>query len=284
MTQPVIMFAFWGRRPNVELQLPFIDRILDENPHVEFHGWNLANDADDREWLRSLPNRDRFTIRNEFAGPRGQRRLNRVWHHYTAPVFAKTLFVKVDDDVVFIQTDRFREFVAAVEGSPGKVVSALTVNNGASTPLLPELWEDFAALDIPLLDVHLSNRYAAAAHNYFFDHWRELVDQKVELAPTEDWLSINFIGMTAQVLTQISGRIGRPSPRFIAGREWDPRARLGDEGSANLWPRCILRGFAVAHLGFGPQAVGEGQATAWRDRYAVAAKEYLAGVQKLNAS
>jgi hypothetical protein len=277
------MFAFWGRRENVELQLPFIERILDENPQVSFHGWNLANTMSDREYLRSLPSSDRFQVRHNFASPRGQWQMNRVWQHYTAPMFSGTLFVKIDDDVVFAQTDRFGEFTAAIEGHPGTVISAMTVNNGACTPLLPELWKAFVALDIPLLDVHMSNAYAIAAHEFFFEHWRELLSEPVEMVPTEDWLSINCIGMTAWTLGQIAARLGRPSPRMVAGREWHPRSRLGDEGSANLLPRRILRGFTVAHLGFGPQHVTDDQATFWREHYGKIINEYLTGVQKLNA-
>lgn len=280
MTQPVIMFAFWGRRANVELQLPFIERILAENPQVEFHGWNLANTIADDAYLHELgllkAHAERFTVRHDFAGPRAQRRLNRVWLYYTAKVFTPTVFVKLDDDVVFLQADRFGEFVAAIKGHPDVVTSALTVNNGACTPLLPKLWNDFEALDIPLLDVHMSNEYACAAHGFFFDHWRELVAQPVEVVPTEDWLSINCIGMTGRILNQIASAIGKRSPHFIAGRKWSPAMRLGDEGAANLCHRRILRGFTVAHLSFGPQDLTDSQLTGWRENYAQISKEYLA--------
>lgn len=272
---PVIMFAFWGRRANVELQLPFIERILDENPRVEFHGWNLANTMADDDYLRNLPGRERFVVRHEFAGLNAQRRLNKVWLYYTAQVFSKTLFVKLDDDVVFLETDRFADFLEAVEDHPAAVTSALTVNNGASTPLLPELWNAFEALGIPLLDVHLSNEYACAAHDFFFEHWRGLVTQQTEVVLTEDWLSINCIGMTADVLSRVATLVGKRSPPFIAGRKWSPGTRLGDEGAANLQLRNIFRGFTVAHLSFGPQDLVDEQLTPWRQRYAEIADEYL---------
>lgn len=280
MTQPVIMFAFWGRQANVELQVPFIKRILVENPQVQFHGWNLANTIADDAYLHELglveADTERFTIRHDFAGPRAQRHLNRVWLHYTAKVFATTTFVKLDDDVVFVQTDRFGEFLASIEDHPNAVTSALTVNNGASTPLLPQLWEGFAALGIPLLDVHLSNAYACVAHDFFFEHWRELVGEPVEAVPTEEWLSINCIGMSAHVLREVAAKIGKRSPHLIAGRTWHPAMRIGDEGAVNLHHRRILRGFTVAHLSFGPQDLTGEQLTPWRARYGEIADEYLA--------
>lgn len=275
MTSPVILFSFWGRRANVELQLPFIERILAENPQVEFHGWNLANTIADDVYLRGLSSNGRFIIRHDFAGPRAQRRLNRVWLYYTVKAFSQTMFVKLDDDVVFLETDRFSEMLAAVEAHPDVVISALTVNNGASTRLLPQLWKDFAALDIPLLDVHLSNAYACAAHDFFFEHWRDLVAEPVEVVPTEDWLSINCIGMTSNILREVTAKIGKRSPHEIAGRKWSPAMRLGDEGAVNLHHRRILRGFTVAHLSFGPQNLTDDQLTPWREGYSQIAKEYL---------
>ena len=41
------MFCFGGRRANMELQLPFVRRILDEHTDVEYHLWNLARNAED---------------------------------------------------------------------------------------------------------------------------------------------------------------------------------------------------------------------------------------------
>lgn len=273
---PVIVFAFWGRQANVELQLPFIERILDENPHVQFHGWNLANTMADDAYLRSIPKRERFTVRHDFAGLGAQRRLNRVWRHYTAQAFNRTLFVKLDDDVVFLQTDGFDRFVNAIEAHPGTVLSALTINNGASTQLLPELWSDFVALDIPLLDVHMSNEYACAAHGFFFDRWRDVLNSTNAVMPVETWLSINCIGMTYNSLCLAAAAIGKRSPPQIADRHWRPATRIGDEGAVNLQLRAVFPGFTVAHLSFGPQDLTDSQLAGWRARYAEIADEYLA--------
>ena len=54
--------------------------------------------------------------------------------------YADTVFVKFDDDVVFIETDRFGDMLAAVEKHPNAVVSAnvvgirATVNRSPSVP------------------------------------------------------------------------------------------------------------------------------------------------------
>ena len=281
---PVTLFMFAGRRGNLECNLPLIEEILAKNPRVRCDIWNLAREPEDSDYLVGLKG-ERITVINKFAGPRAGQRLNSVWQHYTNPRFRFHRFVKMDDDVVFIQTERFGEFVEAIDASPDHILTAEVVNNGACTPCMPELWQSFLGLDIPLLDVHESNQYAQLAHRFFFESWRDLVARPVEVVELKPWLSINFIGMHWDMLCKLQRRIGRLSPDMIADKPWPFGSRLGDEGAANLFPRKIMRGFTVAHLGFGPQGLTDHQENEWRADYAEIGWEYLrsvSGVQKLN--
>lgn len=275
MKKPVIFFMFAGRRGNLEVNLPVIRRILDDHPHVEFHLWNLARIPPDTEYIDSISD-DRIIV-SKLARRAGYRYMSLVWQHYTHPRFADCRFVKIDDDVVFLEAERFGAFLDAIENNPDTVVSANTVNNGACTPFNTGLWNGFTDLNIPLLDVHQSNAYAEMAHEYFLEHWPSMLEQRVELAPTEDWLSINLIGMHWPMLCDIAGKIGTPSPEWIAGRRWEPGNTVGDEGAVNMFPRAVLRGFVVAHLGFGPQELTDQQEDGWRSRYAALGKKYLGG-------
>lgn len=272
--RPVILFMFAGRRQNLEVNLPQIRRILAENPDVQFDLWNLARTSDDSAYLKTIAE-PRINVLNTFAGPFAFRSLNKVWQHYADPRFRDHLFVKMDDDVVFIQTERFGEFVAAV--GDGRILTAEVVNNGACTAFMPELWQSFLGLDIPLLDVHQSNEYARLAHEFMFDNWRDLISRPTGLADVETWLSINFIGMDWQMLGEVNQQIGRPSPRRIADREWRRGSRIGDEGAANMFPRAVMTGFTTAHLGFGPQKLIARQESEWCRNYAAISREHLAG-------
>lgn len=250
----VIIFMFGGRRQNVELQMPFIRRILDEHPEVEYHIWNLAREIDDGRYLKTLAG-DRIIVRNDFYG-RGTpwKFFDEVFRHYTAERYADKLFVKLDDDVVFLEAARFGAFLDSVRDNRDSVISANVINNGACTALTPPLWDKFLQLQIPLLDVHLHASYAELAHQHFFDHTEDILNQQIELVPTEDWLSINLIGYDHAMGVQIADMLGKPSPRHIAGRNFRARNIIGDEGRVNMLPRKILKGFTAGHLYFGPQA------------------------------
>jgi len=251
------MFCFGGRRKNLQLQLPFIRRILKQYPQVEYHLWNLARIPEDEAYIRSLPVGDRFRVINAFAGENPWERFNDVYRDYANDeAYRDHLFVKLDDDVVFIETDRFGEFLRSVESQPEAIVSANVINNGACTVINHDLykaWRGDMGRRVPLLGVHLYPRFALLSHGHFLGGWPSYMNNTPELIPTTDWLSINLIGYTAHMANRLASMLETPSPKVIAGRKFSASATIGDEGGVNLLPRFIQRGFMAAHLTFGPQ-------------------------------
>lgn len=252
MSDRVIMFVFAGRRENMEIQLPYVRRILDQNPDVEYHVWNLARTQEDRDYLQTISS-NRIRVINSLAGDKPWERFNKVYQHYADSIYRGDHFVKLDDDVVFIDADLFAQFIGASKRNPDAITSARVINNGACTSTDRDLWSAFRQLRIRLLDVHMSGKYALASHHHFRDNWTQMLGGAMEPIPTQDWLSINFISYDWPMATRIADLLGTPSPRRIAGRVFAPRDRLGDEGLVNTLPRLIVPGFTVAHLTFGPQ-------------------------------
>lgn len=259
----------------MELQLPFLRRILAENPAAELDIWNLARNKSDAAYVDSIAG-DRITVRTDFFVHAHRLGWNKVYKFYDHPSYVDTVFVKLDDDVVFLETPRFPTFIDAILAHPDHVISANVINNGACTPLTPGLWENYEKLRIKLLDVHKSNQFAVNSHTYFFQHHHELLDQPVTLVPTKDWISINAVGYTyttAQKLAAIVGKV--PHPPLIAGRRFPAPWGLGDEGAVNMCPRIIMGGFTACHLTFGPQEPTPEQLLHWRTEYADIAEDYL---------
>jgi hypothetical protein len=270
----VVLFAFWGRKRCVELQLPLIRRVLRDNPNVTFEGWNLARNPADAAYLQSLE--DEFCIRSDFYNhPDGW---NAVWRHYAKPEYRDTLFVKIDDDMAFFEADRFGEFIALAASHPARITTAQVVNNGACTRHDPELQQRFSTLGVPLLDVHMSNEYARRCHEHFLERWEPLVGQPLEAVPCTDWLSINFIAFDWDVAKFIGDRVGGQSPLHIRGRDWPPYQILGDEGAANLCDVIVAKGYMAAHISFGPQSITDAQWDEWLTLYESVGTRYLEGL------
>jgi len=279
MTKPIVLFAFYGRRANVEMQLPFIHRILDENPDVTFEAWSFCRTPEDDAYLHTLDGeRERMIIRhNVWHRRQGWRGMACSYQHYTQRAFMATTFVKMDDDVVFLETDRFGEFLDAIRANPGHVVSADVVNNGACSQLDPALRNLHRDMDIPLLDVHLSPEWGAAVHDHAIGNFDDYLGRPTQLVPTEDWLSINCIGYTYPIGLKLARSGVARSPAHIAGRDFNPKHAIGDEGICNTLPRMVMKGFAAVHITFGPQDQQwtDEQKALWRKGYRELGEKYL---------
>lgn len=269
-----IIFMFGGRQANVELQLPYIRRILAENPDTEYHIWDLARHDTDSNYLRSIEG-DRIHIITHYREPKPSRAFNKVWRAYTHPEFRNYRFLKIDDDIVYLDTHRFTHFIDHIPDDT--VLSALTINNGASTRHIPDLWHGYQQLNIPLLDVHLNSDYADMCHRWFFQNWQETTKHPLDITATDDWMSINCIAMTYPTLCAVANLVGTLSPPEIAGRTFGYMTPVGDEGAVNMLPRAIHTGFTAAHLTFGPQITAVDE-TVWdemRKMYADIVKQAL---------
>lgn len=297
-----IIFTFAGRRPNLELQVPLVQRIIAENENVEYHLWNFARNDADREYVKTISG-ERITVWNGegagFASPTptevdaqvrqfGANEHNAAYTHYAKPDFEGCQFIKIDDDVVFLETARFPQFAAAIAAHPDAVIIADTINNCCCTPTHPMLWEFFLELGIPVDDVYKSRVFANIAHTYLFDNVDEILDQPAGLVPTEDWTEINAVGYSHRVMQHCLRTIGTPHPPVLAGRDMAPRdvqrgwsrgveypwgEMFGDEGTFQLLPRYIMKGFTAGHLSFGAQ--GEDLLPRWREGYRQLAATYL---------
>ncbi len=287
----VVLFVFAGRTANMKVQLPLIRRILAEHPAAELHVWNLARNDDDAAYVNTISG-ERITVRAEHPQNLCRGRADTpldavidVYTRYAAPEYADTVFVKLDDDVVFLETERFGAFIDAINIHLGAVVSANVINNEACCAATqPAIWGKFAALGVPLSDFHNSADIARSSHDYFCDHHTEMLGQPIELIPTRTWLSVHAIGYTAATARRIAERLNTPAshhPPVVAGRPWE----TSDEAVLNLFPRIIMRGFTAAHLSFGGQdhagkqlfgALGwADQLKSWRYRYAEIGQRYL---------
>jgi hypothetical protein len=279
-----VIFTFAGRRKNMELQLPCIKRILKAHPETEYHIWDLSQTDADHQWLQSISGR-RITVYDEFYGDESWKWFNEVYRFYTHEWFKGYRFVKLDEDVVFLQDKRFGSMLAAIDANPGSFITARVVNNVGCTESVVE-----QQLSTPLRDGHLSADYAMLCHQYMFDNWHEIIDRPIALMEMDRWLSINAIGYNYEMGCQIASMVGQQPPpnayidmgyvpREIMTRMADGRPFamiLGDEGVVNLFPRLMLHGFAACHLYFGPQRklMSDSDIADLRKRYAEMGREY----------
>lgn len=320
----IILFVFAGRRVNLEIQRPFLDRILETYPDSELHYWDLTRNADDAAYLATLHDPDagvrvidhlhpghpipcgkkasmmavppppskrpaRPTPRRVTSSVHPVRTTCACMTHrppYEEPYrwYAThegpddTVYVKLDDDVLFLETDRFDDLVAPLAEAPGAVVSANVTNNAVCAkhdPIFLGNVGNFGHGDpaAPKNDrawwsAHTSAKFARASHDWFL---RSTEDITANTGPATyahtrpgEAVSINCVAFTQITMRRLATMFDRPD-------------RLGDEGAVDaLLPR-IATTFHAAHLTFGPQDkhMTAAELDEYRSRYSTLAKEYL---------
>lgn len=294
----IVVFTFAGRQENMEVQAPFLRRLLDTYPGLTVEHWDLTRNDDDHAYVQSLHDPDgRVIVRSDFwpghnDWPVGcRKRIKRArkcgckdcrpapfekpYAWYAERGEPETVYTKLDDDVLFIETERYGDVLATLDDHPNAVVSANVVNNVVSAKHSPVLRERVEARFSPVTQydwfmLHTLPEFAQVCHDWFLDDWRPWTAPSprnvVRVLPGER-VSINCISFTHETLVRMAAAMSQLAFR-----------KIGDEGTVgtNFLPR-IVRSFTVAHLQFGPQRVGlpESVWDDYRAKYAEVGREYL---------
>jgi hypothetical protein len=285
----VILFVFAGRRANLELQRPFVDRLLRDHPQMEYHLWNFTRNSDDDAYVRTLhdPESRVFVFNDYWQGDNQNFECvaPRKWcdcvncrpgpyeipyGYYADPLGAPAdVYVKMDDDIVFVDTDNFDELLRCVtEVEPRAIWSANVVNNVVCAHRDPELasvvFGDLYPKDYwAWYMLHTKPKFAETCHRWFLANWRRVLAQPrphYRTVPGER-ISINTVAMSHAKIEQVSKLTS---------------VKLGDEGAVDMLLPRVCAKFWVAHLYFGPQRRGmDGVIDELRDLYREAGAEYL---------
>lgn len=274
----VIFFTFAGRTANMEVQRPHVTRLLDQNPGSELHLWDLTRQQSDQRYLMDWAIMDqRVVLMSQFhtghpircIKPPGPRRRGHPrctcmkckppyeqpykWYANLPGNYDDHVFVKFDDDVIWMDTDAFPEVLSFLETRPNAVASANVANNVVCAKYEPSL----SALtrtcfdlggSLPMYDrdwwaLHTDPAFARLSHEWMVSRLSGAVLPRKPVRPRPgERISINFVAMKYPTLVRAASMM----------RE----GRLGDEGTIDSMLPWIIPNFRVAHLTFGPQEKG----------------------------
>jgi hypothetical protein len=114
----------------------FLANYVLSDPRVdEWQVWVNTVDLGDRAWLARLGRQRKVRlIEPPELQPDGGRTIGQFWRHCADE---NTIYVRLDDDVVWLEKDFFTKLVAARERNPDAfLVSAMVINNALCTYLL----------------------------------------------------------------------------------------------------------------------------------------------------
>ena len=231
-----IFHCFAGRKQYMEIQLHYMIKILNKYEFVSHYDiWNFAWTPEDRAWIRTLDTlHPKIRVRNapDFGDAK---RANNVASKQFAYFFTKAypvgqyydyLFVKIDDDVVYIDVEKFDEFIdIRIDNPHAFLISADVINN------------------------NLSIKNPTNLHMEFISNIKDITLKDLEVIkhPTENRLSINFVSWLGSDLESIEIEFGN-------GVGSDDEWRLCNTIPIKLNRKnLITKNFHCAHFSFGSQ-------------------------------
>lgn len=314
MSKPtrLVLFMFAGRRENMEVQMPYLRRILDTYPQAELHLWDLTRLPSDQRYIYSLHDGERIKVIHDLhpghpikclyptttRRPRGWRRCECLRHKppyeqpyrmYAADKSSDTVYVKIDDDVMFLETNRFADLIAPLAEHPNRIISASVVNNSVCAKYLDELTvarvANFfrvgdatqPANDKRWWELHTLPEFATYMHDWFINYYKggsgaipgqmaEALNPRPTYVRTRpgEAVSINCIAFTQATMNRLA-------------KSFEHEPRLGDEGAVDRMLPWICTSFMAAHLTFGPQdaAMTPDDLDIIRKRYTQLSEAYL---------
>lgn len=280
-TEKIVFFVFAGREENMDVQRPHLERLLAMYPAAELHLWDLTRRAPDSWYIQKWA-REHSQVRYlgqfhtghpikcigkpKYRGAPPCRCVihkppyEKPWIHYANhDEYADCTFVKLDDDVIWMDVPRFGEVLEFLETHPDEVASANVTNNVVCAKYehwtLPAYLSDLFEVGDPKESendkawwlLHTDPIFADSSHRWLLDRIdggvvTEVTEMPVVKTREGEAISINFVAMKHSVLKRAASLM-RDN-------------RLGDEGAIDTMLPYIIRNFRVAHLSFGPQEPG----------------------------
>ncbi len=223
-----------------------VDYVLDAlgaGTVTEYHVWDYARTDDDRRWLHGLP--ARHPAIRLLTPPRTVTHYGEYYRHYRRDEYHDAVFLKLDDDIVYLDLDHLAAFLAFRVAHPEFfLVSANVVNNGVCA----YFQQQQGVIPMSLMELPYPDRgfcgalweradLAERLHDYFLDHPGRFRATGTDVAP--DRLSINCVS--------------------YLGADLDEMSAIGDDDEEELSvtiPRrtrranVIYRPLVAAHLSF----------------------------------
>ena len=317
--EKVIFISFAGREKYLEIQKMFIFELLSQNPTYELHLWNFSRNSRDNLYLQELANSsNQIKIFNQYyegdnnvelcikaegvvCGCKKCRvgKWTEPYKYYSQDdSFREALFVKLDDDIVFLETRRFSEFLRQLKAHPGKILSASVINNGLCAyldknlhqivkkeMLLNQVNKKKSSLELFIRSTSLFKRilkkditainwwrlcisanFFRVAHQYFFSNIDSILARPIHVVPIpQSRFSINTIAFNWMVMCDIYKKIGSEQS-------------MNDEAIISEGFQIYMcNGFVTSHLHFADQraSINDEEEEMILDKYRSVMHQYL---------
>jgi hypothetical protein len=243
----IILTCFAGRKFNLEILLKYVDKLIKSGEVSEFHIWNFTRKNDDEIYVKSLKNKYKVIT------PVNKDKWNEYYDYYRS-YGDNDVIIKMDDDILFIDTVMFKDFIEIVKTDNSLAVFPSIINNGVCAyyqqkyDILPKSLHEFK-YETYYGEVVNGGALGTKIHEYFIKNKENIISKSRSIKPNiikhniGDRISINFFGIT-----------GKNFKKLKFTDKCDDEHELSVENTKRLnMHLTIFMNFIVCHGSFGPQ-------------------------------
>jgi hypothetical protein len=185
-----------------------------------------------------------------------KKRWDNYYNHYTSEEYTNDIIIKSDDDIVFIDLNKFQDFINFRKKSDADLIFANTINNGVSAyfqqhklELIPK---NILQLEYPYGETKgdkgtlwESGQNAEIIHNYFINNYESFINNVTdfEYEIIDSRFSINFFAFKGNQWYKISDC---ENDNF--GDEWN--LTITYVNNEKKFKNLLYYNFYVSHLSF----------------------------------
>jgi len=249
MKTQVILTCFAGRQANMEIGLQYTDKLYAQGDIDEFHIWDFARDECDRIWLPSVAKNRPYI---KFITSEKKLKWSDYYTYYTEGRFPNHVIVKIDDDIIFLDTKQFALYIQKTLQYQDECLMMFPsiVNNGVCAyyqqqhGYIPISVGEFP-YDCFCGKLWDSGPLCQNLHSYFTNNWKDWIQKsrdsnRLIVHQIGNRISINFFAVTSKNL-RIFELVQYREDEHVLSVEATARYRK---------PLFIDEGFTVAHLTF----------------------------------
>ena len=200
MAPQVIMTCFAGRRRYLEILVRYVDKLITKGLVDEFHMWDYTRDPEDATWIRENCQRFKiFEVQDKY-GTTGWNWTEYYSYYPKQNLDPMTVLIKCDDDIVFIDVDKFQSFIDKRRENPQNFIAFPSiVNNRIPVSIQRQcgVWPNITRDEID--DIDVTKDLCSKLHKYFVKNIDEFISKlstygKFVVPPCSDHcVKINFI-------------------------------------------------------------------------------------------
>ena len=224
----VILTCFAGRRPYLEVMLRYVRALMERGLVTECHLWNFTRNMDDERWLQEHFSDQSKPIKLMHVD--NKRAWTEYYHHYTKERYPDHIIIKCDDDVVYVDLDRFHGFLEHRRMFPDLLLAFPSIiNNGVcanyqqTAGFHPAEANDLGTFPYDTFCGRLwaDGRLAERLHDHFIDNLVDYTSRAasmpVRTIKVGDRISINLFAILSKDL-DIFQRIGNDDEHELSVR------------------------------------------------------------------